>query len=349
MNKFNPDMLILAREYRGMSQTALAEALSITQATVSRYESGLIQPTPEHITKMASKLDRPEGFFFLDQRLYNASCMYHRKRKSLSVRDEKRVHAQVNELRIHATILLADAEIESRFSFHRLDMAKLGPEGAAQMMRRMWQLPTGCVRSVVECLESAGAVVFRCPFGTPKVDGISQWPLDNPSMPPVFFVNDAVPGDRQRWTLSHELGHIVMHHMPTDDPEDEADRFAAEFLMPAREIGSELVGLTLQKAASLKSCWKVSMAAIIRHAYRLKKISERQYRYLNMELSKRGYKKCEPVPIPPEEPQLLREVLDVHRRAHNRGAKYLSDLLQMKEDRFRDEYWRGMSGLRIAM
>jgi Zn-dependent peptidase ImmA (M78 family)/transcriptional regulator with XRE-family HTH domain len=349
MNKFNPEMLILAREYRGMSQTALAEALSITQATVSRYESGLLQPTAEHIAKIAAEFDRPEGFFFLGHKLYNASCMYHRKRKSLTVRDEKRIHAQVNELRINATILLADAEIQSRFAFHRLDASKCGPEGAAQTMRRMWQLPTGYIRSVTGCLESAGAVVFRCAFGTPKVDGISQWPMDAPEMPPVFFVNEAIPGDRQRWTLAHELGHIVMHHLPTDDPEAEADRFAAEFLMPAREIGPELVGLTIQKAASLKDAWKVSMAAIIRHAHRLKKITERQYRYLNMELSKRGYRKCEPIPIPPEDPELLREVLEVHRRDHKRGAKYLSGLLEMPEQRFREEFWRGIGGLKIAM
>lgn len=348
MDRFNPEMLTLAREFAGLSQTALARAVSLTQATVSRYESGLIQPTDEHVARIAAYFERPASFFYIRERLYNASCMYHRKRKSLSVKDEKRVHAQVNELRIHAALLLQEAEIESRFSFHRLDILKEGPEHAAHVMRRLWQMPTGPVRSVVGSLESAGAVVFCCEFGTPKVDGISQWPLDAPQMPPVFFINEDVPGDRQRWTLAHELGHIVMHHLPTEHPEDEADAFAAEFLMPSREIAAELCNMTLQKAAALKSYWKVSMAAIIRHAYRLHKITERQYRYLNMELSKRGYKRCEPVPIPREEPELLRAVLDTYRHSYGHSVEQLSDLLHVSPERFRRDYWRGLSGLRIA-
>lgn len=349
MSKFNSEMLTLAREGAGLSQTALSKLVPVTQATLSRYESGLITPTPEHIRLLASALDRPERFFYLQERLYSASCMYHRKRSSLALGVEKKVHAQVNELRIHSSILLAEAEIQSMFAFHRLEMQSGGPEHAAQTLRRLWQLPIGPVRSVVASIERAGGLVFCCPFGTPKVDGISQWPLDNPSLPPVFFVNENIPGDRQRWTLAHEIGHVVLHHLPTIDPENEADRFAAEFLMPAREIASELSSLSLQKAAALKSCWKVSMAAIIRHAYRLGKISERQYRYLFMEMSRRGYRTCEPLPIPQEEPEMFREIIAVHRQAHGRTTKALSEMLGMHEQRFIEDYWRSTSRLKIAM
>ena len=45
-----------------------------------------------------------------------------------------------------------------------------------------------------------------------------------------FFVNTEIPGDRLRWTLAHEIGHVVMHLMPSPDQEKEADRFAAERL-----------------------------------------------------------------------------------------------------------------------
>ena len=53
------------------------------------------------------------------------------------------------------------------------------------------------------------------------------------------MINSRVPTDRKRMTLAHELGHIVMHSEPihlSKQSEEEAMRFAAEFLMPAHLI-----------------------------------------------------------------------------------------------------------------
>ena len=348
MKRFNPDMMVLARERLGLSQAKVAEAVGVKQATISRYEAGLVTPLPEHLDRIATALDRPLSFFYLDERMYGASSMFHRARKSLSVKEEKIIHAQVNELRIRAAVLLGEAEIESRFSFHRLTLGPDGPEHAARVLRQLWQLPSGPIRSVVGSIERAGGLVFRCPFETDKIDGISQWPLDSDHVPPVLFVREDSPGDRQRWTLCHEIGHVVMHHLPTSNPEEEADRFASEFLMPAREIASELTRLTLEKAAALKCYWKVSMAAIIRRARDLEKINEPQYRYFCMELSRRGYRKCEPAPIPAEEPGLFRDIVDLHRKVHGRNAAQLSDLLGMHEHKFKDELNNLLTGIRIA-
>lgn len=348
--RINPEMIVLARESRGYTQGALAKAISVNRTTILRYESGLLEVPPDRLSVIAAFLHYPETFFYLQERLYNTSCMHHRKRKSLSVRELKRIHAQVNILRIRATRLLREAEIESENRFHRLAAQEYGgPEKTAQMLRYLWQMPTGPVRNVVDAIEAAGGIVFRCPFETSKVDAISQWPLDAPELPPVFFVNRDVPGDRERWTLCHEIGHIVMHHVPTADPEGEADRFASEFLMPAEEISTELRDMTLQKAASLKARWKTSMGALIRRAYDLNRITERQYRYLNAQLSARGYRKCEPVPIPPEEPEVFQEIIELHRHAHGRDTQQLSSLVGMFEEDFRAEYWQGLGGLRLVI
>ncbi len=347
-SKFNPEMMVLARDRRGWRQSALARAAGLTQATISRYESGRVVPIPEHLSEIAKVLERPESYFFMEGVQYGASSTFHRARSSLSVKDEQKIHAQVNELRIRTAILLQEAEIETSYSFHRIDMAKLGPEGAAQRLRQLWQMPNGPVRSVVNTIERAGGVVFHCCFETDKIDGVSQWPLGTTD-PPVFFIRDDMPGDRQRWTLAHELGHLVLHHALTDDPESEADRFASEFLMPARDLKRELYGMTLSKAAALKSYWKTSMSAIIRRAHDLELLSDRQYRYLYTELSKRGYRKCEPIEIEPEQPELFDEIIKVHRSELRRTPRQLGGLLGMHEDQFKEQFWRGSKGLRIAM
>jgi Zn-dependent peptidase ImmA (M78 family) len=120
-------------------------------------------------------------------------------------------------------------------------------------------------------------------------------------MPPVFFVHEDVPGDRERWTLAHEIGHVVMHHQPTDgDIEEEANLFGNEFLTPAEEIGPDLLNMTLQKAAELKLYWKVSMQAIIVRAYQCRKITRNQFSYLFRQLSAKGYRKCGQHPSRPK-------------------------------------------------
>ena len=51
-------------------------------------------------------------------------------------------------------------------------------------------------------------MVISVDFETPRIDAISRW---MPGLPPLFFVNKDIPKDRYRYSLTHELGHVVMH------------------------------------------------------------------------------------------------------------------------------------------
>lgn len=166
------------------------------------------------------------------------------------------------------------------------------------------------MKNLVREIEDSGGLVIRCDFGTSKVDAVSQW---LPAMPPLFFVNMAIPTDRLRFTLAHEIGHIIMHQSPTDNMEREADQFAAEFLMPRKDIKPYLDNVNLPKLASLKPYWRVAMSALLKRACDLGTISPRWRSYLWTEMGKAGYRKIEPVKIPAEEPSLLDEIINAHR------------------------------------
>lgn len=345
--RFNRDMLILAREARGLTQTALAKACGISQATISKYEAGVLDVSDEHVDVLSSALEVRPGFFFQQETRYGfgSACFYHRKRQSMPIQELRTIQAQLNMIRIQVGVLLRGAEVEADNSFFRMDVVEYGPpERIAQEVRTAWRLPLGPIADLVGAIERAGGLVFKCPFGTDKLDAVSQWV---PGSPPLFFLNAESQPDRARFTLAHELGHVVMHQVPTEDREREADRFAAEFLMPEREIASQLRPLGMAKLATLKAYWRVSMAALIRRAFTLEKLSERQYRRLYTELSAIGGRKREPVEIQKEEPTVIRDIVRVHLDDHLYSAGQLSEVLKIYEPEFRRSYLPYDSPLRV--
>jgi Zn-dependent peptidase ImmA (M78 family) len=171
-----------------------------------------------------------------------------------------------------------------------------------------------------------------------------------PGMPDLIFFNEDVPMDRLRFTLAHELGHLVMHRIPSLKMEDEANRFAAEFLMPRAEIEPQLMRLSLPVLATLKQIWKVSMAALLEHAKRLGTVTERQYVRLRSALSAHGYLRREPaeLDVPREQPHVLRALLDFHMNELRYGLDELGKLLHATPHWVRDAYFPGMKRLQLV-
>lgn len=347
-NSVNPEMLILARETRGLTQSELADVSSISQGNISKYESGLLHVSEEHLEKIASVLDYPASFFFQSDQLYGfgSHCTYYRKRQTMPVKEQKVLLAKMNKIRIHIARLLNGVELEHENQFQRLDIEDYGGEveRIAQLIRKNWRLAFGPIKNLVGAIESAGGIVVRKSFGTKKLDAFSQW---IPGLPPIFLINADMPGDRVRFTLAHEIGHIVMHQIPTENMEEEADRFAAEFLMPSRDISPDLDSITFANLAKLKPYWKVSMAALIVRANQMSKITERQYRTLFEQMNKNGYRMNEPIPIPVEEPTLFKEIIDVYINVHRYSIEELSQLLGLHEHEFRSEYLNSNRTLRV--
>ncbi|WP_437601911.1 XRE family transcriptional regulator [Sorangium sp. So ce590] len=311
---FNQELLVLAREARGLSQSDLATQVGMSQGHLSKIETGLIVPSPDIIRSVARVLRFPERFFSLTDRVYGPSIseFYHRKRKAAPLKLIHQIHANINLHRMFLERLLRSAETP------KIDIPRYDPdefdgdvEEIARVVRATWQLPKGPIRNLTEAIEDAGGIVYKFQFETPLVDAVSCWV---PDLPPMFFLNTGMPADRERMSLAHELGHMVMHQMARPDIEDEANKFAAELLMPAEDIRHQLRDVSLASLAGLKPFWRVSMQALLVRASHLKTINESRYDYLWAELSRRGYKKREPVELdfPNESPSTMREILDAH-------------------------------------
>lgn len=337
---FNADMLDLARGARGMTQAEVARAADVSQAMLSKVENRLLLPTPELAERLAGALGFPVEFFYQHERALGFPHYHHRKRAALGTKALAKVHAIINIRRQHIARLgkSFENEVEKPIPSFDLDEKSISPSDAARMVREYWMLPRGPVESVTDAIEAGGGIVVVTDFGTPLLDGIS---FRAPGLSPIFVMNSEVPGDRFRFSLAHELGHMVMHALPgTDDElmERQADEFAAAFLMPSVEIRPHLIPPSIEKFARAKGYWKVSIKAMIRRARDLSLISPDDYRRLSITYSKAGYSRGEPCPLERESPSILSRMIDFHLRDLGYSVSDLAKLLLLQEDDLRRAY-----------
>ncbi|MFB7472932.1 helix-turn-helix domain-containing protein [Kitasatospora sp. NPDC056184] len=333
----NPRLLQLARESRGLSQSKLAGLAGISQAALSKAENGVGTLTPERMQAVADTLGYPTDLLsWPDEPVgLGPSGFYHRKQSGLGKTALQRIEAEVNLLLMQLRRLEASVDIEPIYRLPVLDADEHSPEEAAAKLRASWLIPDGPVHDVIRTVERAGIVVVRRDLESPKISGLSVRP---PNSLPVIILNIGMPPARERFTVLHELGHLVMHQLPSNDGEREADVFASEFLMPGRLVGPHLSGLNIQKMVQLKQHWKASMAAVLQAAKRLERIDESRYKSLQVQLSQHGYRRNEPAEPEREEPGILDSILETHRSDHGYSDRELAKVVGLQVREFRSEY-----------
>lgn len=312
--RINPAMLVLAREYRALTQQALGQRLNSTQARIAKYEGGLAEIPATFFAELCRVLDFPPEFFEQSDELLGmgTSAYYYRKKSELASSDRKKIHALVNVLRLQYKLMLNCIDLDSKRKLPKLYLEDYAdsPAKIAQALRAFWNLPDGPIRDLTDTVESAGVLVIPCQFGTRAMDATSIFVNDGP---PMVFINDELPADRWRFTLAHELGHLVMHDVPHESMEDEADSFAAELLLPESELRPvfEKFGghLRLVDLSNLKQFWKTSIGALLMRAHDLDYLSKNQSRYLWQQMGKMGWRVKEPIPLPVEKPATIAKLV----------------------------------------
>ena len=313
-------MLVLARESRGLTQQELADSLQIPQSRLSRIEDGFSDLTDELCSGLERVLRYPIMFYAQDRLIEGARPTFYRKYSSLSKFVLRHAVARMNVVKIHLEKLLAASEpLDTSFPVIDPHEIKGGPSGAAQLVRRLWRIPDGPIKNLTAWVEKAGCLVYEFDFKTRKIDGCGDLIGDIP----VIFLNESTSAVRARFTMAHEIAHLVMHRFPSENAELEAHEFAAEFLMPGSDIRPMFLPLSLDRLARLKLHWRVSMQALLKRAEQLRVLSERNVRHYWMLMSKAGYRTAEPYDdqIPRERPRLLHELVAMHlNRAQDTSA-----------------------------
>jgi Zn-dependent peptidase ImmA (M78 family)/transcriptional regulator with XRE-family HTH domain len=347
----NAAMLLLARESRGITQAELAEVMTrhsgetpVSQGYISKAEAGRLEVTGSRLSLYATALGYPAAVLCADPQLHGVGVglVHHRKRASLGAPALRRIHAQLALARLQTSGLLALAGTEHHHRFHRIAVDDFDTASdAATVLRRDWGLAPGAVPQLIRLLEDAGGLVLVRDLGSRELDAVTQW-IDGE--PPLFLVNAHAPADRFRFSLAHELGHVIMHDEPglTALQERQADEFAIEFLLPADAIRAELRQgrLDLPRLLTLKHRWGVSMAALLRRAATLGVVTDWQYRNLMVEMSALGYRTQEPSDLVRENPRFIPALVAELREDRGYQLDQLADAAGLLPDEFARFYLR---------
>lgn len=310
----------------GMTQGAFARELGITQSLLSQVERNERTATPTVLGAATLRFNLSPDYFTKPPVSYNRQSLNFR-RNVLSAKAQDAAIYTFGDLERETQDLLESVPfrniaIDTRPRETCLSLAEI-TDAAAQTRASLALDPLAPIPNVTRAFERAGIGVV--PFDsdvvpTGKLDGISS-PEDN-GRHFVISVAAREAGDRLRFTVAHEGGHLVLHTRTRPDSETlretEANLFAGAFLLPEKAIRPELSpDLTLLGYSKLKAKWGVSIQAIIRRSLTLEVIDRDRYTSLMIQLSSRGWRTKEPVDVGVEEPRLVPQLKPAPAHASN--------------------------------
>ena len=308
-----------ARRASGLSLRKLAEQVSVSAMMLSKYERGESMPSSSVLLELSDALGVRAEYFFRTAKIDLERVEHRNKHRwKLSKLAETKVVADIRDQleRWHELDELLPAPWSVQFSLpHDLpdSIASLDEiEKVAVLLREHWKLGLNPIPDLMDTLEARGVKVFTTRFDDPRFEGMSARTGNHH----VVVVGRMWSGDRQRFTLAHELGHLVLDGRLVDelDKEAAADRFAGAFLVPAAKVvetlGTRRRSLEIYELYLLKQEFGISIGAWTYRALDNGVIAKATHSAIWRMLVSKGWDKVEPGnQYPPETPRLFEQTV----------------------------------------
>jgi Zn-dependent peptidase ImmA (M78 family)/DNA-binding XRE family transcriptional regulator len=333
------ERLQVAREFKGLTQKELADAVSASPSLLSLCEKGEKPFAARDLVEAFGEVLGFEPEFFygpLTDMFREEECSFRHRRATTEKLKAK--------IRAHATLIgMVITRLRALFRFPEQDIPRFRAhtdeeiENAAEECRRHWNLPLDSpVKHVGRILEHAGVVIV------PHLvrDDVDAFSRCGPTS--VIFLNQAIKSaSRWHFDIGHECGHLVMHQgIPTGTEETEAaaNRFASAFLLPRKAFIREFCTdeFDWKHILAMKRRWQTSAQAIVRRAYDLRLLGAVEYRKAFKHMSWKGWTSGgEPDEPAFQQPELLANALGALGRKVEVTIQALCKELHFKPQTFR--------------
>ncbi|WBA10523.1 helix-turn-helix domain-containing protein [Salinivibrio kushneri] len=337
-----------ARKAAGLSMSALANEVGLSANAIKKYEHGTTMPSSSNLLKLAKALDVRTEYFFRPTKVKLEGVEY-RKRASTPKKTLDRINGDVLDQAERWQELLA-CYPDSVKPIPDFALPEALPEQVtcleqaetlAIQMRHAWELGLNPIQDMIDTLEAKGVMIITTGVETDKkFDGLAG-KIGNT---PVVVISTAQSGDRQRFTLAHELGHLVVQGRLAEgiDEEKVCNAFAGAFLLPAQtlieHLGEKRRHIEPRELLMLKHEYGISMLAALFRAHQCGIITPATQKKLFMLFSKNGWRTLEPGNAYPQETTYLHKQL-VYRALGEEyiGESKAAELLGMSLSSFHKE------------
>lgn len=302
-----------ARSASGFSMAALGKAVGVSANMIKKYEHNDSLPSSLTLIKLSKALGVRSEYFFRPIQIELKGVEY-RKRSSTSKKILNRIHSDVldqaerwQELaNLWPVFPIKKFEQPNQLLTNIVSLDQV--DDFSDALRDKWFLGLNPIPDLIDVLESKGILVIVTDVEKgAKFDGLQA----EVSGQPVVVVSSNWPGDRQRFTLAHELGHLLLHDRlsPELDEEKACNRFASAFILPKlalyQHLGNKRFNIEARELYLLKHEFGLSMAGCLYRAKDLDVIDSRLHKRTSISFSKKGWRKQEPGEIYPSEKTFL--------------------------------------------
>lgn len=313
-------ILRLLRTEAGLTQAALAKELDVTRDLIARIENNLQKITDDILEKYVNyfRVERAKLYALVENHNYPFEYLLRAKHgEELTPELKARFENWYERMEIYSlqAPLLPILQTPDDTIFKNEDGSIKNPRALATELRQFWSLGNTPIHDPVALVESCGCFIHGEDLGTQNLSAITgrRGPQSKPGI--LINTNSQIPIERQRFSIIHELGHILFHaDYFTDQPdysgygknkeehEKFTDEFTGNFLVPADEF-KRLYNLLLESRAQqvvailvLKRHFKVSYQTIIYRLHELGFISDNQKNILFASF-KKHFGISEPLPL----------------------------------------------------
>ena len=277
--------LVDFRKILGLSQAQLADKIEgLTKSAIEKFEKAEIVPTPQSLARLATALDIPKEELL---RPYLINVDYdkvrYRKRskmpkKQIEVLQRKYMLKLERYIELEQ-LLQEDVTFDIDFSEIEVHSYK-DAQHVARLFREKMGWGLNPIISPIQQLEKRGVKVFVLENEENNEDFDGMCYKENGIA--VVILKKCENAEHDRFTLFHEMGHLLMNTGDKEGKELEAlcNAFASEMLMPESEFrnyfkeNSKIYPGTLQM---IQHDWGISTDAQMYKAKDLKIISENRY------------------------------------------------------------------------
>lgn len=293
--------LLAARKMAGMSLEALSQATGslVSKQAINKYEKGKASPGSEVLIALARALGVKVDYFFRSSQVAIEGLSF-RKKTRLAAKERERITYQTIDflqkyLEIER-ILTIDHEANIPIARKRIRTQE-DIEQAAADIRKKWNLGESPIPQLTELLEDHGFKIYEVE-GDENFAGLSGYAAGIGV--PVIAVTKGGDCVRKRFTIAHELAHLLLDFSDCEEKHHEklCHAFAGALLLPERVIREEFGGVrkkvTQWELKKLKGIYGISMQAIMARAHILGIINDQSYKSFNIYARKNGWHKEEP-------------------------------------------------------